>query len=77
MKKLNTKEQHILDLVRRTFSPANTEDDLFETDDNEICIFAKDESGQEVMMVNLSFLAELQSKDCVSDDEICKKWLSA
>lgn len=69
-------ELQVLALVQSKFGAGNTEAEVVIHGMNEAVIWAQDDSGSTVMMVNLTVLAGMQADGTISDEaELVRDWL--
>jgi hypothetical protein len=73
---LTSEEERILRLVQEIYGSRNTPDKCFTTDEKEVAIFAEDSNGDPVILVNLTFLADLSLEQGLKDEVIKEKWLN-
>lgn len=72
---INNNELGIFNLVKKVYGDANKVEDIFFSDRNEAIITAKNNKGDMVMMVNLTFLGDLKKSENLADEDIINEWL--
>ena len=74
---LTSEEERILSLIQQIYGNHNTPDECFMTNDGEMAIFARDSHGHSVIMVNLTFVADISREQKLTDKAIKDTWLRA
>jgi hypothetical protein len=72
---LTSDEERILRLIQQIYGNHNTADKCFMTNGGEIAIFARDSDGHSVIMVNLTFVADISREQDLTDKAIKDTWL--
>ncbi len=76
-RELTSDEARILRLVQEIYGNHNTPDKCIVTEGEEMVIFAKDFDGNPVIMVNLTFVAEISREQGLTEKAVKEKWLKA
>jgi len=72
---LTAEEAHILSLVRATYGGRNTEEKVIFPGKGAV-IWAENESGDPVIVVNLTNIAMFAAHDRLSDQQVIEQWLT-
>jgi len=74
-RELTSGEARILSLIQEIYGSQNTPEKCFMSNNKEMVIFASDADGHLVIMVNLTFIANIAAKQKLTEKSIKDDWL--
>ena len=74
LREFTSDEERILGLIQQIYGNHNTPDKCFMTNEGEMAIFAKDSHGDSVIMVNLTFVADISREQKLTNKAIKDTW---